>query len=119
MVQLIIQAAITGRVSPYQELSIDCDNMEVVNHGNSPCHPLREEQPQADVLQCFKNLVLQSHLQITFAWVASHQYQHKKKEDQTLSKNLNVEVDKLTCLDFVTRVGNEECISSDFPLKDV
>ncbi len=57
MVQLVLQAVITGRVLPYQELSIDCDNMGVVNNGNSPCHPLRENKSRADVMRCFKNLV--------------------------------------------------------------
>ncbi len=93
--------------------------MGVVNHGNSLCQPLREKQPQADFLQCFKNLVSQSLLQMTFACMASHQNWHKMKEAQTLRKNLNVEVDKLICLSLAIGVDNEAYISSDFPFKDL
>ncbi len=51
---------------------------------------------------------------MAFAWVASHQDQHKKNED-----HLNVEVEKLAQLALATGVGNEEYISSDFSFKDV
>ncbi len=56
---------------------------------------------------------------MTFAWVAFHQSRHKKKKDQTLRENFNVEVDKLTRLALATGADDKEYISDDFPFKDV
>jgi hypothetical protein len=44
--KLIIKAAITGRnVLAHDTLTVGCDNMGVVRHGNSPQCPILEKQP--------------------------------------------------------------------------
>jgi hypothetical protein len=49
---LIIKAVITGRnVLGYGTLTVGCDNMGVVRHGNSLQRPMLEKQPQSDVLR--------------------------------------------------------------------
>jgi hypothetical protein len=54
---LIIKAAITGRnVRGHGTLTVGCNNMGVVWHGNSPQCPL-EKQPQSDVVWYFKGLM--------------------------------------------------------------
>jgi hypothetical protein len=56
--QLIIKAAITGRnILGHGPLTVRCDNMGVVQHGNSPPRPMLEKQPQSDVLRYFKGLM--------------------------------------------------------------
>ncbi len=61
--QLIIKAAITGcNVLGHGTLTVGCDNMGVVRHGNSPSHPMLEKQPQPDVLRYFNSLSAKSVL---------------------------------------------------------
>ena len=57
MVQLVLKAATQGQVAYYQPLRIDCDNMGVVQHGNTANRPLCEKQIQADVLR-ISNILL-------------------------------------------------------------
>ena len=62
-VQLIIKATITGRgVAGHRVPKIGCDNMGVVRHSNSPLRPMLEKQPQADVLQYYKDLMALSQI---------------------------------------------------------
>jgi hypothetical protein len=52
--ELIIKAAITGRnVLGHGTLTMWCNNMGVVQHGNSLRCPMLEKQPQSDVLRYF------------------------------------------------------------------
>jgi hypothetical protein len=47
--QLIFKAATTGcNMLGHGTLTVGCDNMGVVQHGNSPQHPMLEKQPQSD-----------------------------------------------------------------------
>ncbi len=57
--QLIIEAAITGHnVLGHGPLTVRCNNMEVVQHGNSLRSPMLERQPQSDVYGTSKALWL-------------------------------------------------------------
>ncbi len=61
--QMIIKAAITGRnVLGHGTLTVGCDNIGMVQHGNSPRHLMLEKQPQSDVLQYFKGLMVSSRI---------------------------------------------------------
>jgi hypothetical protein len=61
--QLIIKAAITGpNILGHGPLTVGCNNMEVVQHGNSPRCPILEKQPQSDVLRYFKGLMALSRI---------------------------------------------------------
>jgi hypothetical protein len=61
--QLIFKVAITGRnVLGRGPLTMGCNNMGGVQHGNSPRHPMLEKQPQSDVLWYFKGLMASSRI---------------------------------------------------------
>ncbi len=61
--QLIIKAAITGHnVLGHGPLTVGCDNMGVVGHGNSCWHPMLEKRPQSDVLRYFKGIMALSRI---------------------------------------------------------
>ncbi len=56
--QLIIKVAIIGRnVLGHGPFTVGCNNIGVVQHGNSPRCPMLKKQPQSDVLQYFKGLM--------------------------------------------------------------
>jgi hypothetical protein len=61
--QLIIKAAITERnILDHGPLTVGCDNMGVVQHGNSPRYPILEKKPQSDILRYFKGLMTLSRI---------------------------------------------------------
>ncbi len=61
--QLIIKVAITGRnMLGHATLTVGCDNMGVVRHGNSPQCPILEKQPQSDVLRYLKGIMAFSRI---------------------------------------------------------
>jgi hypothetical protein len=61
--QLIIKAPITGcNILGHGPLTVGCNNMGVVQHDNSPRHPMLEKQPQSDVLRYFKGLMALSRI---------------------------------------------------------
>jgi hypothetical protein len=71
--QLIIKAAIHGRnVLGHGPLTMGCNNMGVVQHGNSPWCPMLEKQPQSDVLQYLKGLMALSRIGGQLQHVYSH-----------------------------------------------
>jgi hypothetical protein len=74
--QLIIKAAITGRnLLGHGPFTVGCNNMGVVQHGNSPQRPMLEKQPQSDVLWYFKGLMASSRIG---GWM-QHKYGHADK----------------------------------------
>jgi hypothetical protein len=71
--QLIIKVAITGRnILGHGPLTVGCNNMGVVQHGNSPRCPMLEKQPQSDVLWYFKGLMALSRIGAPMQHVYSH-----------------------------------------------
>jgi hypothetical protein len=63
LIQMIIKVAITGRnVLGHGTLTVGCDNMGVVWHGNSPRQPMFEKQPQSDALRYFNGLMASSRI---------------------------------------------------------
>ena len=78
MIQLILRAASQRRSSPYRPAPVECDNMGVVTHGNSPRRALPEKQAQADVLRCLESLIFEQPFEVKFNWVAAHQDNHKR-----------------------------------------
>jgi hypothetical protein len=58
-----MKAAITERnILGHGPLTIGCNNMGVVQHGNRPWRPMLEKQLQSDVLQYFKGLMALSRI---------------------------------------------------------
>jgi hypothetical protein len=74
--QLIIKMAVTGRnVLGHCPLTVGCNNMGVVRHGNSPWCPMLEKQPQSHVLLYFKGLMASSRI----GGKMQHMYGHADK----------------------------------------
>jgi hypothetical protein len=74
--QLIIKVAITGRnVLGHGALSVGCNTMWVMRHGNSPQRPMLEKQPQSDVLWYFRGLMASSRV----GGLMQHVYGHADK----------------------------------------
>ena len=119
VVQLILRAATSNSLdSSFQPVQIDCDNLGVVRHGNSPTRALKEKQAQADILRCFKQLVTEQPLDVNFHWVPSHQDDHKEWEELTALERINVVVDKLAKKALLAAIQEEqEFISSAFPFE--
>ncbi len=57
LVQLVLRSASQDRGVAYTAQRIDCDNEGVVKHGNTASHPLKEKQPQSDLLRYLKHLI--------------------------------------------------------------
>ena len=121
MVQLVLRAALSGHMPPYRPVHIDCDNKGVVSHGNTASKALRDKQPQADALRCFKRYVVDNvtlhRLEVVYRWVASHQDDHKRRSELTLVEKINVVVDRLAKLALLAGVEDEQYIDSDFPFE--
>ena len=123
MVQLVLRAALAGHVPPYLPVTIDCDNKGVVSHGNTARRALRDKQPQADALRCFKRYITDnettSKLEVIYRWVAAHQDDSRKWADLSLVEQINVTVDRLAKVALLAGVETEEFIDNDFPFESL
>jgi hypothetical protein len=54
LTQLILRAAVQGRMGPYPVIIEDCDNDGVVKYGNAPFQTLSLTQTQSDILGVMK-----------------------------------------------------------------
>jgi hypothetical protein len=118
--QLIIKAAILGRnVLGHGPPTVGCNNMGVVQHGNSPRCPMLEKQPQSDVLWYFKGLMA---LSIIGGWT-QHVYGHADKylleAEMSPAQRVNCRADKLATAALMAMVGANKFISSIFLLEKV
>ena len=75
--QLIIRAASHGSSAWYQSVKIYCDNRGVLSHGSNPSTSLGENQAQADLLRCLKQLVRENPMDSIFEWVEGHAVERK------------------------------------------
>lgn len=115
MVQLVLRAATRSAASPYRPVIVDCDNMGVVNHGNSFRDPLPIGQSQADVLRSFKLLVADNPLPVRLRWVQGHALKNKKWEQCTLPEKVNDIVDRLANDGLIEAFTKDEYITSYYP----
>ncbi len=95
MTQLILHAAASSYHGAIPPVVVDCDNNGVVFHGNNSIRPLSSNQPQADLLRTFKNLVSSQTFQVQYKYVTSHADDRKKWQDCSLKKRINIKVDRL------------------------
>jgi hypothetical protein len=95
MTQLILNAASSSYKDCIPPVVVDCDNNEVVSHGNTPLWSLPTNQPHADVLHMFKHHVLIQPFPVKLKYVQSHAYKTKKWQDCTLKEQINIKVDRL------------------------
>ena len=70
--QLILRAAVQGRMGPHPLTIEDCDSDGVVKHSNTPFRPLSSAQSNADVLRFMKRMILDHPFRLKFLYVASH-----------------------------------------------
>jgi hypothetical protein len=118
--QLIIKVVITGcNVLGHGTLTVGCDNMEVVRHGNSPHHPMLEKQPQSDVLRYFKGLVASSRIGGRMQHVYGHTDEYLLEAEMSPAQRLNCRADKLATAALIVAVEVNNCILSIFLLKKV
>jgi hypothetical protein len=61
VMQLIIHAAASSYHDTTPPVVVDCDNNDIVIHGNNSIRPLPTSQSQADLLQVFNTSSLPSH----------------------------------------------------------
>jgi hypothetical protein len=95
LAQLILSAAVQGRMGPYPISTIDCDNLGVVRHGNMFRWPLATTQPQADVLKIMKRYIVTQPFTLKYLYVASHADDSEAWKDYTLKERINIKVEEL------------------------
>ena len=93
---------------------VDCDNNDVVFHGNNSSRPLPSNQSQADLLQIFKNLVSSQTFRVQYKYVASHA-DDKKRQDCSLKKGINIKVDRLTKKALKAGICTTQYLRGSFP----
>jgi hypothetical protein len=117
--QFNIKAKITGcNVLGHGALTVGCDNLGVVRHGNSPHCPMLEKQLQSDAIWYFKGLMASSRIR---GWM-QHAYGHADKylsEAEMFPAQRNFQADKLATAAFIAAVEANEFILSIFLSKKV
>jgi hypothetical protein len=92
--QLIIKVAITGRkVMGHGSLTVGCDNMGAVQHGNSPQRPMLEKQPQSDVLLYFKGLMALSRIRGRMQHMYGHADNYLSEAGMSPAQQVNCRAD--------------------------
>jgi hypothetical protein len=118
--QLIIKAAITGRnVLGHGTLTVGCDDMGVVWHGNSPQCPMLEKQPQLDILWYLKGLMATSRIIGRMQHVYGHADGYLSDAEMSPAQQVNFRVDKLAMAALIATVGANKFISNIFLLEKV
>ncbi len=118
--QLIIKAGITRHiVLGHGPLSVGCNNIEVVQHDNSPQHPMLEKQPQSDVLQYFKGLMALSRIGGRMQHVYGHADEYLPEAEMSPTQQVNCRADKLATAALMAALEANKFISSIFPLEKV
>jgi hypothetical protein len=116
--QLIIKVAITGRnILGHGPLTVGCNNMGVVQHGNSPRCPILEKQPQSDVLRYFKDLMALSRIVGRMQHMFSHADKYLSEAEMSPAQRVNCRADKLATAALMATVEANEFISSIFLLE--
>jgi hypothetical protein len=109
--QLIIKAAITGRnVLGHGPLTVGCNNMGVVQHGNSPQHPILEKQLQSDVLRYFKGLMALSRIGGRMQRMYGHADEYLSEAEMSPAQQVNCRADKLATAALMAAVEANEFI---------
>jgi hypothetical protein len=116
--QLIIKAAITGpNVLGHGPLTMGCNNMGVVQHGNSHRRPILEKQPQSYVVRYFKGLMALSRVGGWMQHVYGHADKYLSEAEMSPAQQINFRADKLATAALFAVVEANELISSIFLLE--
>lgn len=105
--------------TPCPAVEIACDNMGVVIHGQNRHRPLKEAQKQADLIRCFRSILILKDCSITVSYVHVYGHQDDKAnwDDLTLQQQLNVHADSLAKAALKKAVRDNSFISSLFPFE--
>jgi hypothetical protein len=118
LAQLILHAAVQGRMGPYPVTAIDCDNLGMVRHGNKPQRPLSITQPQAEVPKILKQYIAHQPFASKFLYVASHADDIKLQKECSLKERINIKVDSLTKKALWYAHALEKYFDGRFPKED-
>jgi hypothetical protein len=118
LAQLILHAAVQGRMGPYPIAAIDCDNLGVVRHGNKPWRPLSTTQPQADILKILKQYIAHQPFASKFLYVPSQADDIKSWKECSLKERINIKVDSLTKKALWYAHALEKYFDGQFPKED-
>ena len=117
--QLILRASSRRASSPFQPVTIYCDNQGVLAHGNDPSSSLSEKQPQADLLRYLKQLIRENPFQSRFEWVEGHAVERKGWANCNLEERLNDKADNLAKRVLVAGFVSDEYIDSNLPFEQI
>ncbi len=116
--QLILRAAVQGRMGPCPLTIEDCDNDGVVKHGNTPFRPLLSTQSNADILRIMKHMILDHPFHLKFLYVASHSDNNKRWKECSLKERINIKVDHLAKKALLATHASNQYFNGAFPLED-
>ena len=120
VLQLLLRTACEGKyVSPSMRPRVGCDNNGVVYHGNHPRRPLPANQPQADVLRYYKQLVRDQKFRCKMYHVHGHLDQYLSYEEMTPAERLNCDCDKSASAALSLALELDEFIDRVLPNEDL
>ncbi len=119
MTQLILHAAAASYHGTILPVVVDFDNNGVVFHGNNSIRPLSSNQPQADLLRTFKNIVSSHIFQVQYKYITSHADDKKKWQYCSLKERINIKVDRLAKKTLKAGHCTGQYIESSFPNEQI
>ena len=93
--------------------------MGIVGHGNKYSEPLKESQPQQDVLRIYKRLILTTSVCPVLFHVYGHQDRYLREDQLDINGLLNRRADGLTGEDLVRCVASGQYIPNRLPFDEV
>ena len=118
LTQLILRAAVQGRMGPYSVIIDDCDNDGMVKHGNALHQTNSSTQTQSEVLRVMKQYIIKQPFRLIFLYVASHCDDTKLWSDCTLKEKMNIKVDSLAKVALMCAHATNEYFDGIFPNKN-
>ncbi len=118
IVQLILRAAVQGKMGPYPIILEDCDNLGVLQHGNTPYRLLSTTQMHADLLRVLKRYIVKQPFLLKFLHTASHADETKTWESCSLKEKINIKVDHLTKKALICAHATDQYFGGNFPFEE-
>jgi hypothetical protein len=116
--QLIIHATVQGKMGPYPAILDDCDNLGVVQHGNTPHRSLSTTQMHADLLRVLKCYIVKQPFLLKFLHVTSHADDTKTWESCSLKEKINIKVAHLAKKALICAHTTNQYFDGNFPFEE-
>ncbi len=116
--QLILRAAVQGKMGPYPVILEDCDNLGVVQHGNTPHCLFSTTQTHADLLRVLKRYIVKQPFLLKFLHVASHADDTKTWESCSLKEKINIKVEHLAKTALICAHATNQYFDGNFPFEE-